>query len=119
MYLGCVVRIYACNRDLKDNLKTGEIKWAFLWQGAPQSKQCPAESRIFSPPIRKLEFPTNLIRVEFDCQYSDYYTELDGIALVGAEPSDKQNVKDRAIGFKIENTTKLLKQVTKYIYYVR
>lgn len=111
-YLGCVVRIYACNRDLKGDFKTGEIKWALLWQGPPQSKECPAESRIFSPQIRKLDFPTNLIRVEFDCQYSEYYTELDGIALVGTEPSDKQTVRDRAIGFKIENTTKLLEQVT-------
>ncbi|KAI6661565.1 F-box/LRR-repeat protein 4-like [Oopsacas minuta] len=109
---GCIVRIYACNSNHDGDFKTGEIRWALLWQGPPQSKECIAESRIFSPPLNKIDFPTNLIRVEFDCQYSDYYTELDGIALVGTEPSSKQTVEDRALGFTIENTCKLLKQVS-------
>ena len=115
--LGCVVRIYACNRDITSDFKTGEIKWALLWEGPPQSKECLAESRVFSPKLNKIDFPTNLLRIEFDCQFSDYYTELDGIALVGTKPSVKQNINDRAVGFQIENTTMLLKQVnTTYLF---
>ena len=112
MVLGCVVRIYACNRDLTGNFKTGEIKWALLWEGPPQSKESKPESRVFSPKLNKIDFPTNLLRIEFDCQLSDYYTELDGIALVGSKPSSTRDLEDRALGFKIENTTMLLKQVS-------
>ena len=106
-----MVRIYACNRNLQGDFKTGEIKWALLWQGAATSKTTEKTSRCFSPPLNKIDFPTNLLRIEFDCTEADYYTELDGIGLIGNEASGKQNLKDRSVGFKIENTAKLLEKV--------
>ncbi|GFS04891.1 F-box/LRR-repeat protein 4 [Elysia marginata] len=79
---GSVVRILACDGAGGTDTDRGKVTWATLWaQDKPQlAKQRP---RIFAPPIKKVNFATNLIRIELNSSYLDYYSELDGIKLVG------------------------------------
>ncbi|KAI5710290.1 hypothetical protein M8J75_007379 [Diaphorina citri] len=69
---GSVVRIWAGDRC---------GRWEVLWEGAPQAVS--TGSRVFKPRIKPINFPTKLIRLEFDQSSLDYYTELDAVLLVG------------------------------------
>uniref|UniRef100_A0A8D8XHW1 F-box/LRR-repeat protein 4 n=1 Tax=Cacopsylla melanoneura TaxID=428564 RepID=A0A8D8XHW1_9HEMI len=69
---GSVVRIWAGDRC---------GRWKVLWEGAPQAVS--TGSRVFRPRIKPINFPTKLIRLEFDQSSLDYYTELDAVLLVG------------------------------------
>lgn len=69
---GALVRVWA---------RSVQGKWALLWEGAAQTTR--PMSRIFSPPLRTIQFPTNLLRLEFDHSNLEYYTELDAVCLVG------------------------------------
>lgn len=73
---GSVVRIWAGSL-------TGEKKWVLLWEG--ESQVVGHKPRIFTPPIRPLDFPTRLLRLEFDHTKLEYYTELDAVLLVGTK----------------------------------
>lgn len=53
-----------------------------MWSGEP-SKALASQSRQFSPSIRHLSFPTNLLRVEVNSSLLEYYTELDAVILRG------------------------------------
>ncbi|KAK3930588.1 F-box/LRR-repeat protein 4 [Frankliniella fusca] len=79
---GALVRVWA--RSLQG-------KWALLWEGAAQATR--PMSRIFSPPLRTIQFPTNLLRLEFDHSNLEYYTELDAVCLVGTyKPFPENNL---------------------------
>ena len=60
-------------------------RWRLLWAqdvtagGQPVSQQ----PRQFSPPIQATDFPTKLLRLEFDGASLSYYTEIDAICLLG------------------------------------
>lgn len=41
------------------------------------------QARQFSPCIKRINFPTNLIRLELNSSLLDYYTELDAVVLHG------------------------------------
>ncbi|CAB0010638.1 unnamed protein product [Nesidiocoris tenuis] len=71
---GSVVRIWAGD---------GLGKWKLLWEGEPENVL--HTSRRFSPVINRIDFMTNLLRVEFNHSQLDYYTELDAIMLVGSQ----------------------------------
>ncbi|XP_064402047.1 F-box/LRR-repeat protein 4-like [Halichondria panicea] len=109
---GAVVRILACNSDPKDKHNPGEVKWITLWDGPPQCSAVPKQSRIFSPPIRKIDFPTNLLRLEFNSEECDYYTELDAVEMVGEDPGDSRTRVDRAEGFQVDVTARLMRQLS-------
>jgi len=69
---GSVVRIWA---------QDSNHQWFQLWNGPPQT--VPLRSRIFSPPLQSCNFKTKMIRLEFNHNYLDYYTELDAVSLIG------------------------------------
>lgn len=71
---GSVVRIWAGDRC---------GRWEILWEGQPQIVT--TGSRVFKPRIRPINFPSKLIRLEFDQSSLDYYTELDAVLLVGTQ----------------------------------
>ncbi|RUS92085.1 hypothetical protein EGW08_000109 [Elysia chlorotica] len=79
---GAVVRILACDAAGGSDADQGKITWATLWS---QEKPKPTKRRprIFAPSLRKVNFATNLIRLELNSTCLEYYTELDGIKLVG------------------------------------
>ncbi|KAL1137854.1 hypothetical protein AAG570_009550 [Ranatra chinensis] len=83
-YIGSVVRIWAGDR-------VG--KWKCLWEGEPQVVG--HSPRIFSPSIRPIDFPTCLLRLEFDHSRLEYYTELDAVLLPGKPlRQDRKDGKD-------------------------
>eukprot|EP00038_Savillea_parva_P017811 m.21636 g.21636 ORF g.21636 m.21636 type:complete len:1186 (+) comp3909_c0_seq2:62-3619(+) len=43
----------------------------------------PRESREFAPPLRKIQFLTNILRIELDHTHQEYYTQLDAVVLHG------------------------------------
>ncbi|XP_031551802.1 F-box/LRR-repeat protein 4-like [Actinia tenebrosa] len=80
---GAVVRILALKEDNNQvkpiiNANGG---WVELWSGKPQ--KCPPLSRSMSPPLKRIEKPTRVIRLEFNHQHLEYYTELDAVELFG------------------------------------
>ncbi|KAJ8313740.1 hypothetical protein KUTeg_008301 [Tegillarca granosa] len=62
------------------------FKWQVLWESPNGPENAPRESRKFCPPLRKPEFPTNLIRLEFCHKCCHYYTELDCVLMYGTVP---------------------------------
>ncbi|XP_041979217.1 F-box/LRR-repeat protein 4 [Aricia agestis] len=72
---GALVRIWAL----------GPTSWSLLWEGEP--KYAGDTPRIFSPKINSINFPTRILRLEFNHRLLPYYTELDAIVLKGREPT--------------------------------
>ncbi|XP_061186169.1 F-box/LRR-repeat protein 4-like [Saccostrea echinata] len=79
---GTIVRILACDSSGTD-VDKGMARWKVLWEGPPE--RAPADSRIFSPQLREINFPTNVIRIEVCHDLCDYYTELDAVYLHGED----------------------------------
>lgn len=55
-----------------------------LWSGEPTKVLTP-QARQFSPKIKHIGFPTNLLRLEVNSSLLDYYTELDAVILRGVK----------------------------------
>ncbi|XP_045536507.1 F-box/LRR-repeat protein 4 [Papilio machaon] len=79
---GALVRIWA--------LGTGA--WFLLWEGEPE--YAGDKPRIFSPPIKQINFPTRVLRLEFNHRLLPYYTELDAVLLRGKEPASESKMKN-------------------------
>ncbi|KAL2084831.1 hypothetical protein ACEWY4_020349 [Coilia grayii] len=79
---GAVVQILACSLNPFTQNPPTDVRWEVLWSGEPSKAPTP-HSRQFSPTIRHLSFPTNLLRVEVNSGLLEYYTELDAIILRG------------------------------------
>lgn len=60
------------------------FRWEVLWSGEPTKALSP-QARQFSPTIRPIGFPTNLLRLEVNSSMLDYYTELDAVVLRGVK----------------------------------
>ncbi|MEQ2167333.1 hypothetical protein GOODEAATRI_003068, partial [Goodea atripinnis] len=58
--------------------------WEVLWSGGPTKALTP-QARQFSPKIKHINFPTNLLRLEVNSSLLDYYTELDAVILRGVK----------------------------------
>lgn len=59
-------------------------RWEVLWSGEPTKVLTP-QARQFSPTIKHIGFPTNLLRLEVNSSLLDYYTELDAVILRGVK----------------------------------
>lgn len=57
-------------------------RWEVLWSEPPSKVNLP-QARQFTPDIKQINFPTNLIRLEINSSLLDYYTELDAVVLHG------------------------------------
>lgn len=55
-----------------------------MWSGKPTKALTP-QSRRFSPKIKHINFPTNLLRLEVNSSLLEYYTELDAVILRGVK----------------------------------
>ncbi|XP_050556325.1 F-box/LRR-repeat protein 4 isoform X1 [Spodoptera frugiperda] len=73
---GALVRIWAL----------GPTTWMLLWEGEPE--YVGDTPRIFSPPIRQINVPTRILRLEFNHKLLPYYTELDAVLLRGRQPAN-------------------------------
>ncbi|XP_068633432.1 F-box/LRR-repeat protein 4 [Battus philenor] len=79
---GALVRIWAL----------GLGAWNLLWEGEPE--YAGDKPRIFSPPIKQINFPTRILRLEFNHRLLPYYTELDAVLLRGREPASMIKMKN-------------------------
>ncbi|XP_062846292.1 F-box/LRR-repeat protein 4 isoform X2 [Trichomycterus rosablanca] len=102
---GAIVQILACSLNPYSQNHTSDIRWEVLWAGEPTRLGTP-QARSFSPPIRRISFATNLLRVEVNGSLLDYYTELDAIVLRGV----RNNASD--ISTRISDITTHISDIT-------
>lgn len=69
-------------------------RWEVLWAGEP-TKVISPQARQFCPPIHQVSFATNLLRVEVNSSFLDYYTELDAIVLRGVRNHISSSITTR------------------------
>ncbi|XP_006626335.1 F-box/LRR-repeat protein 4 isoform X1 [Lepisosteus oculatus] len=81
---GAVVRILACSLNPFSQNPPADVRWEVLWSGKP-TKMLTPQARQFSPSIKQINFPTNLIRLEVNSTLLEYYTELDAVVLHGVK----------------------------------
>ncbi|XP_038617233.1 F-box/LRR-repeat protein 4 isoform X2 [Tachyglossus aculeatus] len=81
---GAVIRILACSADPYAPSPPAEVRWEILWSEEP-TKMATPQARQFSPCIKQIAFPTNLIRLEVNSSLLDYFTELDAVVLHGVK----------------------------------
>ncbi|CAM4532647.1 F-box/LRR-repeat protein 4 isoform X1 [Lepidochelys kempii] len=81
---GAVIRILACSANPYSQNTPAEVRWEILWSEAPTKVNSP-QARQFTPCIKQIDFPTNLIRLEVNSSLQDYYTELDAVVLHGVK----------------------------------
>lgn len=70
---GAVVKIWAF---------TSTENWICLWEETPPMEQI-RDPREFTPTLKSINLPTRIIRIEFNHQHLDYFTEIDGVMLTG------------------------------------
>ena len=68
--------------------------WKLLWRKQEQSHTPVVnQPRQFCPPIQPTDFPTKLLRLEFDSAELSYYTEIDAVCLLGTLDPISQSAK--------------------------
>ncbi|XP_010163484.2 F-box/LRR-repeat protein 4-like, partial [Antrostomus carolinensis] len=72
------------------------VRWEILWSEAPTKVTGP-QARQFTPCIKQINFPTNLIRLEVNSSLLDYYTELDAVVLHGVKERPVLSLKTSMI----------------------
>ncbi|XP_039914298.1 F-box/LRR-repeat protein 4 [Hirundo rustica] len=93
---GAVVRILACSANPYSQNPPAEVRWEILWSEAPTKVNGP-QARQFTPCIKQINFPTNLIRLEVNSSLLDYYTELDAVVLHGVKERPVLSLKTSMI----------------------
>ncbi|KAF0045020.1 hypothetical protein F2P81_001549 [Scophthalmus maximus] len=83
-YPGAIVQILACSHNPFSQNPPTDVRWEVLWSGEP-TKMLTPQARQFSPNIKHINFPTNLLRLEVNSSLLDYYTELDAVILRGVK----------------------------------
>ncbi|XP_061805422.2 F-box/LRR-repeat protein 4 [Nerophis lumbriciformis] len=83
-YPGAVIQILACSHNPFSQNPPTDVRWEVLWSGEPTKVLTP-QARQFSPNIKHISFPTNLLRLEVNSSLLDYYTELDAVVLRGVK----------------------------------
>uniref|UniRef100_A0A671VU32 F-box and leucine-rich repeat protein 4 n=1 Tax=Sparus aurata TaxID=8175 RepID=A0A671VU32_SPAAU len=83
-YPGAIVQILACSHNPFSQNPPTDVRWEVLWSGEPTKVLTP-QARQFSPTIKHINFPTNLLRLEVNSSLLDYYTELDAVILRGVK----------------------------------
>ncbi|XP_056618790.1 F-box/LRR-repeat protein 4 isoform X2 [Triplophysa dalaica] len=79
---GAIIKILACSLNPFSQNPPTDVRWEVLWAGKPTKAPTP-QARQFSPSIRQISFPTNLLRLEVNSSLLEYYTELDAVILRG------------------------------------
>uniref|UniRef100_A0A8C6V326 F-box and leucine-rich repeat protein 4 n=1 Tax=Neogobius melanostomus TaxID=47308 RepID=A0A8C6V326_9GOBI len=75
-YPGAIVQILACSHNPFSQNPPTDVR-------AHQSTN--TQARQFSPTIKHINFPTNLLRLEVNSSLLEYYTELDAVILRGVK----------------------------------
>ncbi|KAK7473474.1 hypothetical protein BaRGS_00035303 [Batillaria attramentaria] len=105
---GAIVKILATDYHSGSSVDTGKTRWVTLWSSPPA--ETPQRSRIFSPPIKKIDFPINMVRLELCHALCDYYTELDCVLLCGTRMGP-ESLTDSS-GDQVQDVVSSLKSLT-------
>ncbi|XP_072264777.1 F-box/LRR-repeat protein 4 [Pyxicephalus adspersus] len=89
---GSVVKILACSANPYSQTTPTEVRWETIWSGEPTCVNSP-QARQFTPCIKEIDFPTNLLRLETNGTLLDYYTELDAVELHGVKEKPMLSLK--------------------------
>lgn len=81
---GAIVKILACSANPYSHSTPADLRWETMWSGKPVKISSP-QARQFTPCIKEISFPTNLIRLEINSSLLEYYTELDAVELHGVK----------------------------------
>ncbi|XP_075354560.1 F-box/LRR-repeat protein 4 isoform X4 [Mycteria americana] len=84
------------SRTKEDCCRPPILLWEVLWSEAPAKVNGP-QARQFTPCIKQINFPTNLIRLEVNSSLLDYYTELDAVVLHGVKERPVLSLKTSMI----------------------
>ena len=57
--------------------------WVVLYQGNPQQREIPMNSRIFNPTLYPTNFDSKIIRLDMDTTLSNSWSEIDAVKLIG------------------------------------
>ncbi|XP_028415668.1 F-box/LRR-repeat protein 4-like [Dendronephthya gigantea] len=82
---GAVVRILAFDSD--SSTTNVYNRWFVLWSGNIQ--RCKRQARVFTPKLKKCPFKSRRLRLEFNQNHVDYYTELDAVYLHGVDSKEE------------------------------
>ncbi|KOB77619.1 putative fbxl4 [Operophtera brumata] len=99
---GALVRIWA----------RGPASWMLLWEGEPE--YVVERPRIFTPPIRQINVPTRILRLEFNHKLLPYYTELDAVLLKGRFPPNVIREKNNFTYSSLFVDTEILKVIVDF-----
>ncbi|KAL0268823.1 UNVERIFIED_CONTAM: hypothetical protein PYX00_010636 [Menopon gallinae] len=92
---GSVVRIWAKNDA------SVKKKWTLLWEGEPVNVG--HVPRMFSPPIKIINFKTSVLRIEFNHSKLEYYTGIDAVLMVGTGQPIRTNISNSSFKFLNSN----------------
>ncbi|KAM3931960.1 F-box/LRR-repeat protein 4 isoform 2-T5 [Leptodactylus fuscus] len=93
---GSVVKILACSANPYSQTTPTEVRWETIWSAEPTRAHSP-QARQFTPCIKEIDFPTNLLRLETNSSILEYYTELDAVELHGVKEKPILSLKTAAI----------------------
>ncbi|XP_069462509.1 F-box/LRR-repeat protein 4 [Ambystoma mexicanum] len=93
---GAIVKILACSANPYCHNIHAEVRWETMWSGQPTKMSSP-QARQFTPCIKEISFPTNLIRLEINSSLLEYYTELDAVELHGVKERPMLSYKTTVI----------------------
>ncbi|XP_075720310.1 F-box/LRR-repeat protein 4 isoform X2 [Rhinoderma darwinii] len=89
---GSVVKILACSANPYSQITPTEVRWETIWSAEPTRVHSP-QARQFTPCIKEIDFPTNLLRLETNSSLLEYYTELDAVELHGVKEKPMLSLK--------------------------
>ncbi|XP_073531844.1 F-box/LRR-repeat protein 4 [Phyllobates terribilis] len=93
---GSIVKILACSANPYSQTTPTEVRWETIWSAEPTRVHSP-QARQFTPCIKEINFPTNLLRLETNSGLLEYYTELDAVELHGVKEKPMLSLKTVAI----------------------
>ncbi|CAJ0934873.1 unnamed protein product [Ranitomeya imitator] len=93
---GSIVKILACSANPYSQTTPTEVRWETIWSAEPTRVHSP-QARQFTPCIKEINFPTNLLRLEINSGLLEYYTELDAVELHGVKEKPMLSLKTVAI----------------------
>ena len=96
-------------------LNSTSSDWIVLYEGSPQQKSIPEQSRIFTPAVRQ-GIESCIVKIELDTNDSNSWSELDAVKLIGfpATSTSFASVGSQSIKEKELHVARVLKFSSQY-----
>ncbi|KAK3104851.1 hypothetical protein FSP39_011679, partial [Pinctada imbricata] len=77
-------------KEIKSLNSSGQ--WDTLWETS-KAEQI-TSSRIFSPTLQRMDYPTDTLDIIVDCSIARNFVEIDAVQIIGKRPDDSKNVEE-------------------------